>query len=132
MDSIDTGVSTPIRKASSILSSRVKNLDREDLGKIEEIVVHVPDGRIAYAVLSFGGFMGLGGKLLAIPWSAFSQSAVDEDVFILHVDREQLIQAPGFDRDRWPDMADVRWCSGVDAWYRNSHNSSEPHSMQGQ
>ena len=62
---------------------------------------------MAYAVLSFGGFMGMGNKLFAMPWEAFEFSAT-ENKLILNVDKEKLKTAPGFDKDgKWPDFSDT-------------------------
>lgn len=76
----------------------------------------VPHGRVACAVLSFGGFLGLGDKLLAIPWSAFTLDA-DNERFILNVPEERLDAAPGFDNDAWPAMADFNWADGLHGNY---------------
>jgi len=79
-------------------------------------MIDTPTGRVAYAVLSFGGFLGMGDKLFAIPWSRLS---LDEDrkVFVLDVDRATLERAPGFDKDNWPDMADRAWGTQVHTYY---------------
>jgi len=71
-------------------------------------MIDIPAGKVAYAVLSFGGFLGMGNKLFAVPWSALK---LDEDKkhFILDVDKKKLENAPGFDKDNWPDMADTSW-----------------------
>jgi sporulation protein YlmC with PRC-barrel domain len=94
-----------VMAASTLAGDQVRNEAGEDLGKIDEIMIDIPTGRVAYAVISFGGFLGMGNKLFAIPWSAL---AVDEDekCFILDVDRQTLETAPGFDKDNWPDMED--------------------------
>ncbi len=101
-----------VMSASTLSGDSVVNSRGEDLGKIEEIMIHVPSGKIAYAVLSFGGFLGLGDKLFAIPWEALK---LDEDNhrFVLDLDKEKLERAPGFDKDRWPDMADPTWSSEI-------------------
>jgi sporulation protein YlmC with PRC-barrel domain len=98
--------------ASTLAGDRVRNQHGEDLGKVDEIMIDIPTGRVAYAVLSFGGFLRMGNKLFAVPWSAL---AVDEDekCFILDADRQTLETAPGFDKDNWPDMADEAWRSKV-------------------
>ena len=75
-----------------------------------------PSGRIAYAVLSFGGFLGLGDKLFAIPWSALELDTEDK-CFILDTDVERLKEAPGFDKDHWPSMADERWATSIHDYY---------------
>jgi sporulation protein YlmC with PRC-barrel domain len=91
--------------ASTLAGDHVRNGAGDDLGSIEEIMLDLEGGRIAYAVLSFGGFLGIGDKLFAVPWSALRIDR-DEHAFILDVDRETLEIAPGFDKHHWPDMAD--------------------------
>ncbi len=105
-----------VMSASSLIGDSVVNSKGEDLGTIEEIMIHIESGRVAYAVLSFGGFLGLGDKLFAIPWEAL---ALDEDnkQFILDVDKEKLEKAPGFNKDRWPDMADPMFGSAIYGYY---------------
>jgi len=75
--------------ASTLTSDEVRNQSGEDLGKIEEIMLDVPSGRIAYAVLSFGGFLGIGDKLFAVPWQAL-QLNEDDKCFILNVSKDRL------------------------------------------
>ncbi len=94
-----------VLSASSLSGDRVRNTAGEDLGKIEDIMLDIPSGRIAYAVLSFGGFLGMGNKLFAIPWDAFTLDEAEKE-FVLNVDRKVLEDAPGFDKNNWPDMAD--------------------------
>lgn len=62
--------------ASTLSGDTVRNAAGDDLGSVKEIMVDIPSGRVAYAVLSFGGFLGMGDKLFAVPWSALT---VDED-----------------------------------------------------
>jgi hypothetical protein len=89
--------------ADTLVGDKVVNLPMEDLGKIEHLIIDLERGRIAYAVLSFGGFLGMGDKLFAIPWSALALDTVEKR-FILNVDKELLKRAPGFDRDHWPNI----------------------------
>jgi sporulation protein YlmC with PRC-barrel domain len=102
--------------ASTLTGNRVRNFPGDDLGTIDEIMLDIPSGRIAYAVLSFGGVLGIGGKLFAVPWNAL---AVDEDdkCFTLDVDKTKLENAPGFDKDNWPDMTDHGWGSKIFNYY---------------
>src|ERR1700727_1636300 len=101
----------PDKKFRSVLASStltgdpVRNAAGEDLGTIDEIMIDIPSGRVAYAVLSFGGFLGMGDKLFAVPWNA-PKVDEDEQCFILNVDRRTIERAPGFDKDNWPDMGD--------------------------
>lgn len=94
--------------AGTITGDSVRNLSGDDLGKVQEIMLDVDDGSIAYAVLSFGGFLGMGDKLFAVPWRALTLVR-DEEHFLLDVDKEVLKDAPGFDKDNWPDFSDSRW-----------------------
>lgn len=98
--------------ATTLAGDAVRNAAGENLGKIDEIMLDIPSGRIAYAVLSFGGFLRMGNKLFAVPWNALRVDE-DEKCFILNVDKQVLESAPGFDKDNWPDMDDTAWGSRV-------------------
>jgi sporulation protein YlmC with PRC-barrel domain len=91
--------------ASTLTGDSVRNSAGEDLGKIEEIMIDLVSGRVAYAVLSFGGFLGIGDKLFMVPWNSLTVDQVSHE-FVLDVPREELETSPGFDRNHWPDMAD--------------------------
>jgi hypothetical protein len=88
----------------------------DDLGTIDHIMLDVPGGRIAYAVLSFGGFLGIGEKLFAVPWSALTLDT-RRKCFVLGIDKEKLKAAPGFDKDHWPTMADSQWATSIHEYY---------------
>jgi hypothetical protein len=106
-----------IMAADTLEGNTVRNRAGDSLGSIEHIMLDVPTGRIAYAVLSFGGFLGLGDKLFAVPWSALTLDA-DRKCFILNASKEMLEKAPGFDKDHWPTMADQRWAADIHGYYR--------------
>jgi sporulation protein YlmC with PRC-barrel domain len=101
-----------VLSASTLEGDKVRNSAGEDLGKVDEIMIDIPSGRIAYAVLSFGGVLRMGNKLFAVPWNALRVDE-DEKCFILDVDKQTLESAPGFDKDNWPDMADTTWGSRI-------------------
>lgn len=103
--------------ASKITGEAVVNRQNESLGNIHELVISARDGRLAYAVLSFGGFIGMGTKLFAIPWKAF-EFANTENKLILNVDKAKLESAPGFDKNaQWPDFADRTWGDDLNKYY---------------
>ena len=108
-----------VLSAATLAGDTVRNSAGEDLGKVDEIMIDIPSGQIAYAVLSFGGVLGMGNKLFAVPWNAL---VVDEDqkCFILDIDKNRMENAPGFDKNNWPDMADPAWASQVSEYYRES------------
>ena len=95
--------------ASTLKGNKVTNAKGEDLGKVEEIMLDLEQGRVAYVVLSFGRANWMpNNKLFAVPWNVLSISHHDKK-FILNVSKETLQSAPGFDRDKWPEVADFGW-----------------------
>lgn len=102
--------------AGTLKGDRVRNKANEDLGSIEEIMIDLESGRVAYAVLSFGGFLGIGDKLFMVPWSALKvdQSAHE---FVLDARREDLEKAPGFDKNNWPDVSDPGYARNIHQHY---------------
>jgi len=102
--------------ASDVIGDCVRNPAGESLGIIEQIMLDVPDGRIAYGVLSFGGFLGVGDKLFAVPWSALKFDAERQE-FVLDVDRRTLENAPGFNKHHFPDMADPSFKTAIHDYY---------------
>jgi hypothetical protein len=107
-----------VLQASAVIGNKVLNPAGEQLGNLKELVIDLEDGRIAYAVLSFGGFIGMGDKLFAIPWEAFLLSPKDH-TFILDVEKDVLQEAPGFDKDHWPDNAqyEAGWLLDIYEYY---------------
>ena len=105
-----------IVSAGTMTGDDVRNHSGDDLGTIEELMLDVRDGSIAYAVLSFGGFLGMGDKLFAVPWSALTL-VHDEEYFLLNVEKSVLENAPGFDKDSWPDFTDTTWGQGIHDHY---------------
>ena len=102
--------------ADTLIGDDVYNHKDEDLGDIKEIMLDVNNGRIAYAVLAFGGVFGIGEKLFAVPWSALTLDTVNKR-FLLNQDKERLESAPGFDKDNWPNMAEPTWQNTVSSYY---------------
>ena len=105
-----------VLSASTLKGDAVKNSAGEDLGKIEELMIDLETGRVGYCVLSFGGFLGMGTKLFAVPYSALKVDT-NEKCFILNVPKDRLKEAPGFDKDNWPDMTDRTWGMGIFGYY---------------
>ncbi|WP_310383394.1 PRC-barrel domain-containing protein [Roseateles sp.] len=113
---IHQGPGPRLMGANTLIGNDVCNQDGDDLGDIKEIMLDVSSGRVSYAVLSFGGFLTLGEKLFAVPWSALKLDTVNKR-FTLNIDKSRLENAPGFDKDKWPNMADSAWAAGIHAYY---------------
>jgi len=114
-------VGNKVLTAATLSSYLVRSNQNEDLGSIEEFMVEPETGRIAYAVLSFAGFLKVDGKLHAVPWSALELDSANR-VFVLHADRETLTQAPAFHEEDWPDFTDPAW-----GWQIHNHYGSRPY-----
>ena len=111
------GPGPEVMAANTLEGNDVYNSAGEDLGSIKEIMIDVPRGRVAYAVLSRGGVLGIGDKLFAIPWAALTLDT-DRKCFVLDIDEETLKNAPGFDKDNWPSMADETWARNLHTYYK--------------
>ena len=111
--------------AETLVGNDVYNHKGEDLGAIKEIMLDMRNGQVAYAVLSFGGFLGMGEKLFAVPWNALTLDTKNKR-FVLNVEKERLKDAPGFDKDQWPDMADQSWVRQIHSYYGTAPYSDEP------
>jgi len=96
-----------ISRASKITGAKVKNTTGDSLGDIKDLVIDPQNGQVVYAVVSFGGLMGMGDKLFAIPWRALRWTS-PRDYYILDLDKETLKTAPGFDKRHWPESSE-KW-----------------------
>jgi sporulation protein YlmC with PRC-barrel domain len=115
-----SGPGPELMGADTLIGEDVFNRDDERLGDIKEIMLDMRAGKVAYAVLTFGGFLGVGEKLFAVPWNALTLDTVNKR-FILDVKKEELKNAPGFDKDHWPNMADPTWINTVNSYYGVKH-----------
>ena len=102
--------------ADTLLGDSVVNGADESLGDIKEIMLDMNTGQVAYAVLAFGGFLGMGEKLFAVPWQALHLDTANHR-FVLNVEKERLKSAPGFNKDAWPDMSDMTWANQIHTFY---------------
>jgi sporulation protein YlmC with PRC-barrel domain len=102
--------------ANTLIGDTVQNRQGEKLGDIKEIMLNVQTGKIAYAVLSFGGVFTIGEKLFAVPWNALQLDTVNK-CLVLNASKDRLQDAPGFNSDRWPDMADQTWSNRIHSYY---------------
>jgi hypothetical protein len=102
--------------ASKVQGTSVVNPAQESLGSISDVVLDKYDGAVRYAVLEFGGFLGMGSKLFALPWELLRYDP-NVDAYVINIDKEVLKNAPGFDSDDWPDMGAVAFDTGLRRHY---------------
>jgi sporulation protein YlmC with PRC-barrel domain len=107
--------------SSKLKGLNVKNTKGETIGSIDDLVINMQDGKIAYLAMSVGGVLGIGDKLFAVPFQAMKfNHGKDEMYFVLDASKEKLEKAPGFDKSNWPDFADPKWRSQIDQYYRSA------------
>lgn len=111
-----TAGSGNLLSSSTLSGDKVVDSIGQKLGSIEDLMIDVDQGNIAYAVLSVGGLFGMGDRLFAIPWSALRVDTKNKQL-VLNVNKDQLEKAPGFDKDNWPDFADRAWAQSVHTHY---------------
>ncbi|HJP99474.1 MAG TPA: PRC-barrel domain-containing protein [Rhodanobacteraceae bacterium] len=109
-------LSSRFLSASTLVGAHVRNPQDESLGDLKDFMIDSTSGKIAYGVLSFGGVLGIGHKLFAIPWDNFRVDAETERL-VLDVSKDRLKDAPGFDQDHWPNFAEPTFESEVRQHY---------------
>ena len=112
-----------IMDSTKVVGAKVENTKGENLGKIESLMLDLSEGRILYAVLSFGGFLGMGEKLFPVPTESLMFRYDDDgdiDKVIFAVDKERLKDAPGYERDQMPSHADRTFAASVYTHYGSS------------
>lgn len=118
---LDEKTSRATFRASELIGMNIQNDRGESVGEINDLVIDGNSGQIRYAAVTYGGFLGLGNKLFAVPYEAFKvgreRDDPDDYVLLLNVTKQQLEGAQGFDEDRWPDMANENWAQELDKRY---------------
>lgn len=99
-------MTTSVLSSSTLIGDSIKNKEGEDLGSVQEIMLHLDSGRVAYLVMSSGGILGMGESYFAIPWELI-QVDTEQHAVIIDVDKETIENAPGIDKDDWPDQEEL-------------------------
>ena len=102
--------------SNDVVGMKVKNIQGENLGKIEALILDELSGKMDYVVLSFGGFLGMGDKWFAMPWHVFTYDA-DQEKLVINIDQEKLKNSPGFDKDHWTDLNDTTYTQSIERFY---------------
>jgi sporulation protein YlmC with PRC-barrel domain len=114
-------INPTMHRGSKLIGADVENPQGQDLGDIKDVVIDGQTGRVAYVVIAFGGLMGLGDKYFAVPFEALraepGQKPGDRERYLLSMDKERMKNAPGFDQNNWPNMADRTWGATIYKYY---------------
>jgi sporulation protein YlmC with PRC-barrel domain len=122
-------------RTSKLAGLNVRNMQGEELGEIDDFVVDLTTGKIQYAAMSVGGVLGIGDKLLAVPFDKLKfDHGQDEMFFVLNMSKDKIAAAPGFDQNDWPDFADPNWTRRIDQHYRQTEvrtgDTAEPQNQR--
>ncbi|MCG5239114.1 PRC-barrel domain-containing protein [Azospirillum doebereinerae] len=116
-DGLQRSIARPSAVAADDLAkAKLHGADGAELGKISELVVDPITGRVAYAVVEMGGFLGIGDAHVPVPWALF-QPAANNDGYVLNVPKDRLTGAPRFAGSNRPDMGDRQWAMAVHTYY---------------
>jgi sporulation protein YlmC with PRC-barrel domain len=119
----ETVVAVKAYRVSKLVGLEIKNEAGEDLGTVNELVLDVESGETMYVAVSVGGVLGVGDKLIAVPWDAFKLKYDETDTyFVLDIAKAKLETAPGFDEDNWPDVADEKWRDEINRYYDSARD----------
>jgi hypothetical protein len=102
--------------AEKVGGTPVENPQGDGLGHIQDVMIDKVSGRVGYAVLKYGSFLGIGGKLFAVPWDILEYDT-QRNAYVIDMPKERLAGAPSFDEQRWPNMADQNWGAQIHDYY---------------
>jgi sporulation protein YlmC with PRC-barrel domain len=100
-------IESPVRainRAHNLIGMAIRNRNNEELGEIKDLVIDLQSGKVAYATIASGGFIGVGEKLIAVPLSALTPSEKSDKYLILDATKGEIIDAPGIAQTNWPDF----------------------------
>ena len=106
-----------VSRASKVIGMPVTNLQDEKLGKVDNLMVDLGAGRVVAAVISSGGFLGIGNELSAVPLSVLRSNS-KADGFVIDATKDSLARAPHFNADQWPDFSQPAYTETIYRSYR--------------
>ncbi len=102
-------------RATKIVGMVVEDSQGQRIGKVEDLIIDPQSDRVLFAVVEYGGTLGVGGKYTAVPLSVFSEG--NRDRLVLNINKDKLASAPTFDKNQWPDVRDRAWSENVYRYY---------------
>lgn len=112
-------------RSSQVMGMNITNRKGKDVGEINDLVLDAANGKVRYAAVTYGGFLGIGEKMFAVPFDAFKlkrEPKENQISFILNIKQKQLKGASGFDQSHWPDFSDKSLIKELDQRYRVKRN----------
>ena len=132
---LDPKTSSKTIRASKLIGMSIQNELGKNVGQVYDIVLDTQTGKANYLAVTYGGFLGFGNKLFAVPYEAFTshQDPNDRDntILVLKVTQQQLDGAEGFDESQWPDFGDTKFTSEIDRQYGVDRQTSRDRDRAG-
>jgi len=116
MADVSTDETTNLISADKVTGTSVYNRQGEKLGSVYEVMLNKMNGQVAYAVMSFGGFLGMGESYHPLPWRALTYDT-RQGGYVVDIDRNRLEKAPYYGAGAEPDWADRTYTHGIDTYY---------------
>lgn len=104
-----------------LITSTILNKKGSKLGRINELILDISDGRILFVIISFGGIYGFRGRLTAVPWRLFRFNDIQRK-YVLNVESNELYTAPGFDNNTWPETNGPYWSETINEYYKDKND----------
>jgi sporulation protein YlmC with PRC-barrel domain len=101
-----------VMSADTLVGRDVENRQGEDFGEVADLAIDLSSGRIAYVILEYGGWLGLGEKLAVVPWKALKAN-VNNPLVTMDIDKDKLKTLPSFARGEWPQTLDRQWLANL-------------------
>jgi sporulation protein YlmC with PRC-barrel domain len=101
-----------VMSADTLVGRDVENRQGEEFGEVSDLAIDLSSGRIAYVILEYGGWLGLGEKLAAVPWKAL-KADVNNPLVTMDIDKDKLKTLPSFVRGEWPQTPDRQWLANL-------------------
>ena len=114
--SVETDETRDLIASNKVEGTAVYNREGERLGTVYNFMVNKVTGQVAYAVMSFGGFLGMGKSCHPLPWHVLSYDT-GRGGYVVDLDQERLRAAPSYTESDTPDWSDRAWAGGIDAYY---------------
>lgn len=116
MADMETRETSDLISSEKVEGTSVMNRQGEKLGSIESVMIEKRSGRVAYAVMSFGGFLGIGDQHHPVPWSSLTYDT-NAGGYVIDADRARLQGAPAYKSSEAPNWSDRKWGQRVHQYY---------------
>lgn len=104
-------------RASTVIGAKAFNQKGEEMGKIDNLLMHPNSGKVAYATLDIGKYVGNEDQLTNVPWDLVRQSKKDTPGFVVNAEKAKLHGGTYFDRNHWPDYGEMGWQTNTYGYY---------------